>query len=210
MQEYAQEDKIKGLIEHFSLFTQYPIKLLMEKEVRLGCSFQDQGLRLFRQHVLNPCLCCLFVHHQVEVEAAEAEESTDEADAGDEGVCPQCCPGRAHRARGALLTHRRRRCLHTPAAEDDVEDVVEDASSSDSKPPKKEKRPVWEVLNRARPLWLRPANDVSANEYKDFYKAISKVCVAPCGGTWGAGQPLLWVHGCNQCNHHGAQHAGLR
>lgn len=35
LQEYGHEDKIKGLIEHFSLFTQYPIKLLMEKEVGL-------------------------------------------------------------------------------------------------------------------------------------------------------------------------------
>jgi HSP90 family molecular chaperone len=37
VQEYAQEDKVKALVERFSLFTQYPIKLLMEKEVRLTC-----------------------------------------------------------------------------------------------------------------------------------------------------------------------------
>lgn len=103
------------------------------------------------------------------MKAVDAEETTDETDAGDAGV--EAALAQHAPDHGVLLKHRV--CV-TPAGEDDVEDVVEDA---ESKPPKKEKRSVWEVLNRARPLWLRPASDVSANEYKDFYKAISKVGV---------------------------------
>ena len=42
----------------------------------------------------------------------------------------------------------------------------------------------WELINDTKAIWLRPASDVSSEEYKDFYKAVSK----------DYSDPLAWAH----------------
>ncbi|HFD11331.1 MAG TPA: molecular chaperone HtpG, partial [Crenotrichaceae bacterium] len=42
----------------------------------------------------------------------------------------------------------------------------------------------WEVVNKASALWTRPKNDISDDEYKEFYKHVSH--------DWQ--EPLTWVH----------------
>jgi len=42
----------------------------------------------------------------------------------------------------------------------------------------------WEAINKATALWTRPKKDVTAEQYKDFYKQISKDFA----------EPLTWTH----------------
>ena len=42
----------------------------------------------------------------------------------------------------------------------------------------------WEAINKATALWTRPKKDVTEEQYKDFYKQISKDFV----------EPLTWTH----------------
>jgi heat shock protein beta len=68
------------------------------------------------------------------------------------------------------------------AAEDDVADVDADADANDSPAsPKTVKQVVrdWELLNDNKAIWLRPAAEVTEEEYEKFYKALSKDYQAP-------------------------------
>lgn len=55
----------------------------------------------------------------------------------------------------------------------------EEAEEEAAKPKKKETVWEWELLNDAKPIWLRSPGDVSEEEYAKFYQAISKVCTKP-------------------------------
>ena len=33
----------------------------------------------------------------------------------------------------------------------------------------------WELMNETKPIWQRPAKEISDKEYDEFYTAISKV-----------------------------------
>ena len=46
------------------------------------------------------------------------------------------------------------------------------------------KEPVWETVNSARALWTRPRNDISDDEYREFYKHVSHDFQ----------DPLTWSH----------------
>ncbi|QJC30942.1 molecular chaperone HtpG [Enterobacteriaceae endosymbiont of Macroplea appendiculata] len=49
---------------------------------------------------------------------------------------------------------------------------------------KKLKKNIWEQINIAQALWLRNKNDISDNEYKEFYKQL----------THDSADPLYWSH----------------
>jgi heat shock protein beta len=61
-------------------------------------------------------------------------------------------------------------------AEDDAK--IAAAKGEDENPDKpktrKEKRREWAVVNEQKPLWLRPASEVSEDEYAQFYKSLSR------------------------------------
>lgn len=46
------------------------------------------------------------------------------------------------------------------------------------------KAPEWEKVNKGAPLWTRAKNDISEDEYKEFYKHVSH----------DYGDPLTWLH----------------
>eukprot|EP00197_Chlamydomonas_leiostraca_P012972 CAMPEP_0202865410 /NCGR_PEP_ID=MMETSP1391-20130828/5942_1 /ASSEMBLY_ACC=CAM_ASM_000867 /TAXON_ID=1034604 /ORGANISM="Chlamydomonas leiostraca, Strain SAG 11-49" /LENGTH=829 /DNA_ID=CAMNT_0049545253 /DNA_START=106 /DNA_END=2595 /DNA_ORIENTATION=+ len=57
-------------------------------------------------------------------------------------------------------------------AEDD--DDEEEEGKEEAKKTRKEKRKEWDLLNDSKAIWLRAPKDVSEEEYKKFYKAVSK------------------------------------
>merc|ERR1719197_1604497 len=58
-----------------------------------------------------------------------------------------------------------------------IEDVTEDEDSGDKKEKKKKKikevTHEWDHLNGQKPIWMRKSDEVTAEEYGAFYKALS-------------------------------------
>merc|ERR1711870_111871 len=69
---------------------------------------------------------------------------------------------------------------------DDVEtkdDDEEKEEKEDEKKPKKKTVYEWEQVNTQKAIWLRNKEDVSEQEYSDFYKAVSKDYLEPLAST---------------------------
>merc|ERR1712176_871017 len=71
--------------------------------------------------------------------------------------------------------------------EDEDEDAKAEEDKEEEKKPKTKKveKTVWdwELMNGAKPIWLRKQKDVSEDEYSEFYKAISKDSEKPMAKT---------------------------
>lgn len=35
----------------------------------------------------------------------------------------------------------------------------------------------WQKVNNVKPIWMRKSSDVEPEEYEEFYKSITKVCI---------------------------------
>jgi heat shock protein beta len=71
-------------------------------------------------------------------------------------------------------------------SEDKDDDLkVEEESEEKESKTKKIKKTVfeWEHINTAKPLWMRPRDNITEEEYTEFYKAISKDYDAPLAQT---------------------------
>ncbi len=55
----------------------------------------------------------------------------------------------------------------------DSDDKDADTKQAEAEKAIAEATPVWEAVNQANALWKRPKNEISAEEYKEFYKHIS-------------------------------------
>ncbi|XP_049532133.1 endoplasmin [Anopheles darlingi] len=61
--------------------------------------------------------------------------------------------------------------------EEDVKVEEEETTDEDSKPKtKKIKKTVWnwEIMNDSKPIWTRKVSEVTADEYNEFYKSLTK------------------------------------
>nr|UNE55958.1 endoplasmin [Paroster macrosturtensis] len=66
--------------------------------------------------------------------------------------------------------------------EDDKDDVEIEEEKEDAKPKtKKVDKTVWdwEILNDSKPIWTRKPNDITDDEYNEFYKALTKDTKGP-------------------------------
>ena len=71
-----------------------------------------------------------------------------------------------------------------------IKKKVEDATVEEAVDDKKEKSKKvdktvwdWELMNEAKPIWQRKANEVTEKEYVDFYKVFSKDTQEPLAHT---------------------------
>merc|ERR1712232_1148587 len=64
---------------------------------------------------------------------------------------------------------------------DDVETSDEDDKESEKEDTKPKKKTVyeWEQVNTQKAIWLRAKEDVTEEEYNEFYKSISKDYLDP-------------------------------
>eukprot|EP01090_Pellita_catalonica_P022095 TRINITY_DN8455_c0_g1_i3.p1 TRINITY_DN8455_c0_g1~~TRINITY_DN8455_c0_g1_i3.p1 ORF type:complete len:695 (-),score=172.85 TRINITY_DN8455_c0_g1_i3:347-2431(-) len=119
MDSYLEQDTLKGLIDKYSRFIDFPIYMWMSHE-----------------------------EEHEEIVEAEEEEDDEEED-------------------GEL----------------ELEDEeVEDDGEEDEGPETRTVTEIvwaWEKLNETKPIWLRNKNDVTDEEYVEFYKAIAKVDEEP-------------------------------
>ncbi len=60
----------------------------------------------------------------------------------------------------------------------------EEISEDDKEKDDAENEVVWETVNKASALWVRPKNEISEEEYKEFYKHVGH----------DFSDPLLWTH----------------
>jgi len=75
-----------------------------------------------------------------------------------------------------------------PVAEDadeDSEAEVEEEADEEKPKTKSVQKTVWdwELLNETKPVWQRPAKEITDAEYSEFYKTISKDSTDPMGKT---------------------------
>lgn len=56
---------------------------------------------------------------------------------------------------------------------------MEEEEEEDKPKTKKVEKTVhdWELLNETKPVWQRPAKEITDSEYAEFFKSISKVYI---------------------------------
>merc|ERR1712093_810480 len=73
--------------------------------------------------------------------------------------------------------------------DDDDEEAKDDVETSDDEEKEEEKKPTkktvyeWEQVNTQKAIWLRAKEDVTEEEYNEFYKSISKDYLDPLAYT---------------------------
>merc|ERR1712039_856842 len=67
--------------------------------------------------------------------------------------------------------------------EDDEDDDKDDEEEEEKKEPKKKTVYEWEQVNTQKAIWLRNKEDVTEEEYTEFYKSISKDYLDPLAYT---------------------------
>merc|ERR1712031_57024 len=67
--------------------------------------------------------------------------------------------------------------------DDDKDDDEEEKKEEEEKKPKKKTVYEWEQVNTQKAIWLRAKEDVTEEEYNEFYKGISKDYLDPLAYT---------------------------
>jgi heat shock protein 90kDa beta len=143
--EYAKVDTLKRLVAKYSEFINFPIKVWASHDETKQVPMTEDELA-----------------EQLKLEADEAKDAGDDADADEEEKVDL----------------------------DGGDDAKKDADADAKKTPKKTTKDVsetvwdWELLNEVKPLWTRAPEDVTEDEYKEFYRTALKEYT----------DPLKWAH----------------
>ena len=143
MLEYLEERKVRDLIKRHNEFISYPINLWVEKTEEKEVTDDEESEE----------------EEEIKAEAGDDAEGAAGDDAGEAGDVKK----------------------ETSSVEVEVEDAsdddvpkVDDVSDKPKKTKKiKEVSYSWERLNNQKPLWTRKPDDVTTEEYAEFYKALS-------------------------------------
>jgi len=112
-------------------------------------------IKKFSQFVQFPIY--LQTRKEIEVEADDADADEDDEDDEDDE--------------------------ETDEDKDDDEDEDEDKEDESPKEKKKEVVYEWDLVNAQKAIWVRPKEEISDEDYNEFYKAISKSSDAPLART---------------------------
>ncbi|XP_023234401.1 endoplasmin-like [Centruroides sculpturatus] len=69
-----------------------------------------------------------------------------------------------------------------PAAEEDEDAKIEEETEKEEKPKTKKVEKTtwdWELINDSKPIWTRKPNEITDDEYEEFYKSITKDTSSP-------------------------------
>ena len=149
MLEYLEESKVKGLVKKHNEFVSYPVNLWVEKTEEKEVTDDEEEVEEEVEEVVKEV-----VDGVVEEVSEEGKEEVSEE--GKEEV------------------------LVEEVSDDDDAPVVEDVTdeTGENAPVKKTKKVkevsyLWEKLNNMKPLWTRKPEDVTFEEYSEFYKGLS-------------------------------------
>merc|ERR1712193_79321 len=120
--EYLAEDKLKDTAKKYSQFIQFPIYVIVKKEVDVDADEDDD-------------------------DDEDKDEEKDEE------------------------------------KKDDVEAKDDEKEEEEEKKPKKKTVFEWEQVNTQKAIWLRAKEDVTEEEYNEFYKTVSKDYLDPLAYT---------------------------
>ena len=145
MLEYLEESKLKGLVKKHSEFVSYPINLWVEKSEEKEVTDDEEEEEEEEEEEVEE------VEEVKEVSAEDGEEVKEVSEVKDVSV--------------------------EDVSDDDDAPVVEDVTD-DAEPVKKMKKinvvtSAWEKLNNMKPLWTRKPEEVTFEEYSEFYKGLS-------------------------------------
>lgn len=167
-QEYLDDAKLQDLIAKYSEFINFPIYLWVGgggERASDGVGHTNVWCMNTANHVLHDTIPMhihkhpLLPHAPIPQTSSEVERdevpSTDDESIDDEST-DETTEG------------------------DDVEDEdgeEEEDASAEETPKVKETVWDWKLLNENKAIWLRPAGEITEEEYTNFYKAVGKVCV---------------------------------
>ena len=148
MLEYLEESKLKGLVKKHSEFVSYPINLWVEKSEEKEVTDDEEEEEEEEEEEVEEVE---EVKEVKEVSAEDGEEVKEVSEVKDVSV--------------------------EDVSDDDDAPVVEDVTD-EAEPVKKMKKinvvtSAWEKLNNMKPLWTRKPEEVTFEEYSEFYKGLS-------------------------------------
>lgn len=149
--DYLEPSKLRALLGTYSEYISFPVELWASKT-----EYEQVGKR----------------------RAAPGGRAQQQQHAARGGrVCSVCARVRVPRLRRLGAPRL------APRARRGAQVVDEDAEVGEGEPPKMKTVPKesegWEHLNTAKPLWMRPAAEVSADEYAEFYKTAFRAWDEP-------------------------------
>ena len=144
--EYLEESRIKELVKTHSEFINYPISLMVQKE------------------------------REVEVETTEetpTEEATEETEETKEAT-EETKEATEETKEATEETEETEETKENPPKEGVVEEVDETETTEEKQMEKvKEQYQELETLNTNKPIWTRNPEDITSEEYANFYKGIT-------------------------------------
>lgn len=159
--DYCSEKTVRDIVKKHSQFITYPIKLFIIKKETVDMN-DDEQLEQLKKDIDLP------------------DDSTKGVDdfphvAKDESNVAEDVPKDADNVSNVVNDLPKED--HDVKVEDDSDNSADEENEDEENKPNKNTKtidvPTWEQLNEEKPLWTKPASDVTEQEYQSFYKNIS-------------------------------------